>query len=169
MPNVIVRIAFSLCILLAGWFLAKRKPALATMIIRMVITAMALNLLLLVSTGILHATWGELHRWSGHALTIVMWLWVMFSIGVVWQRYWPRFGAVIGRTGLLIVCIGLTLLAGISGYLGPTYTPEAGQETHNRFIVQHYFVFPILLSLSIGFFGKCIGDRKLESHPEPSC
>jgi hypothetical protein len=154
MLNEYERYAISLSVLLAGWLLAKYEQTAVAILMKIACAAFALTFGLLLITGFQHDAWGEVHRWTGHGLKIGVWVFVMFALGMVWYRYWPRVIAILGRTGLLIACIGLTLLAGMSGYLGPTNNPGADEETYNRCIVQHYFVFPLLLCLSVGLFSR---------------
>jgi hypothetical protein len=154
MLDEILRIAFSFGILVGGWFLSRRKPGIAKIITRSFLAVIVALLALLAITGIQHATQGELHRWTGHGLTIVVWLWFVCMLGEVWGRRWPHhFGAILGLSMLLVVCVSLGFLASITGFLGPSHRNKPSEQEMNRFIVLHQFALPFLFSLSLAVIG----------------
>jgi amino acid transporter len=130
--------SFALC----GWFISRRRPEPARKLARGLAIAPAIILLILVASGWLRPvpTVAEVHRWSGHALAIAMWLAVPLAIGVTLQR---QRGKKFGGAVLLVLALGISLLASFTGYLD---TSQAGEETKNRFIILHFYALPIALA-----------------------
>ncbi|MEX0712402.1 MAG: hypothetical protein WD278_08630 [Pirellulales bacterium] len=132
-----------------GWLLPWRRPELARKSARILALMLAILLAPLAVAGWLHQAAPQaalLHRWGGHAFVILAWLSVPFSVGALLQRSVRRrpFSAAL-QALLLLAFLGLSILAGFTGYMGPTHVQPADQETQMRFTVLHLFALPGLI------------------------
>ena len=120
----------------------------------MAVTALLMLGCLLVS-GLLEPVYvpNETHRLIGSALVIFVWLCTPFSIGVLFHTKISRTPgvAIIQGVGLLFSA-AVSILAAITGYLGPSHGHN-NVETLNRFVVLHEFVLPaVLAALFLAWF-----------------
>lgn len=110
----------------------------------------------MVITGYYHSAQSVArgHLWTGHALLIAVWLFVPFVIGIVLQQSGRRWSAAtILQCLSLLLLLGMTLLASLSGYLGPTHQQQPGEESYNQFAVLHYYASPRAIGIMlIGWF-----------------
>jgi hypothetical protein len=118
----------------------------------------------LIGTGMLRVPGSHtatVHRWLAHGLFIFLWLAAPGAIGVILNqavRLRP-LRAVLGVACCLLAVL-LTLVASFTGYLplpGSEGLPEPerfqSEETRNRFVVLHYFLFPSLcVIVTFGWF-----------------
>ena len=94
----------------------------------------------------------SIHLWFGHVLVIVAYLGFPFAAGVMLQRQIrQRPILAIVRLLALIFFFGLTLLASMTGYLGPSHaSPSVSQlseESQTRFAFIHMLALPLLLAI----------------------
>ncbi|MEX0712558.1 MAG: hypothetical protein WD278_09425 [Pirellulales bacterium] len=131
-----------------GWLLSGRRPEPARKSARALAVLLAVLLLGLAVAGSLHqaAPAPILHRWGGHAFVILAWLSAPFALGVLLERSVRRrpFSAAF-QALLLFAFLGLSILAGFTGYLGPSHVQPADEETRIRFTVLHLFILPALI------------------------
>lgn len=139
------KVALFPAIIVGAWFWSRDSAVLARNVARSLSVFMAGVLACLIVTGGLHADRlaGRVHLWSGHGLTIAVWLAAPFAMGVVLQQSIRQrpVAAIVQCLGLLLL-LGLTVLEGASGYLGPTHAIDIDEETYNRFIILHVYTFP---------------------------
>lgn len=130
-----------------GWTSAIAWPRLTIRVMRKAPIPAALLLGVLFFSGLLWPTGenGEIHRWTAHAMTILMWVAVPSGIGVLLQRKMSRHPLIAAvQSGLLFFFLAIVLESSFTGYLGPINNPDIGEETRNRFIALHQFVLPLL-------------------------
>ncbi len=133
-----------------GWVLSEHQSEWARKGARFTALLAVAHLLFIIISGFFHE-WGNLgpiHKFAAHLLTIELWWTIPFSIGVALQRNFlsrPIFA--IGQFIFFVGVFCLTLLASISGYLGPSHASYISVESYNRFRVVHFWVLPTLCIL----------------------
>jgi hypothetical protein len=141
-------------LLVAGWQIARRCDIGSH--VQRTLAAVALSWMFVVMlAGLMRDTreWIlELHRWGAHGFLILIYLATPLAIGA-------RFGQRAGSAGFVILLLSLLLvsfLASITGYLNPTPEELAANavhaETHNRFVVLHMIVLPLVTLVLTGLW-----------------
>lgn len=146
----------------AGWFISHGYGELARRCARSVFAISILVLLALAISGAFHDREAarSFHRWTAHGITIFLWLAIPFAIAVLLQQNFRRRpSAAIAQLIALLLVFGSTVLCAFTGYLWPTGSENAvGEETLNRFLILHLFVFPAttfaLCVESYWYFGR---------------
>ena len=137
MSDAVRVLAFSATIAVAA-VLGRRWPASLGKIARISVVIVGIAL-----TGIIATGWGrragaiaEIHRWAPHALFILAWNTVPFTIGVTMTR--PRRHPLVATAyGLVsLSMLGVIFLASTTGYLGTSRRP-LDTMTLLRFQVVH--------------------------------
>jgi hypothetical protein len=97
---------------------------------------------------------GQVHRWTGHLLVILVWVSVPFALVVLLIYKLGRHPfAAIGQSLFLLLSLPIALIASFTGYLGPIRSAEIGEQASNRFYVLHMCILPSVLAvLFIGWF-----------------
>jgi hypothetical protein len=134
--------------IVAAWFISKRHREAAGKIGRLLPVAAGIVLLSSAITGWLRAdgVLTNIHRWTGHALVVIIWLGVPFAIGVLLQQHVRcRSTTAVCQLFAFLVVLGSVSLAGFTGYLGPSHLDSIGEETRNRFNILHPFFLPGLI------------------------
>src|SRR5258706_11050811 len=148
-------------IVVAAWLISSRYPERARQAARLLGIMLAVGLIAIAATGL--ERWrnpGSTHRWFGHGSLIVAWLAASFAIGVILQRrIRQRPILVIFQSFIILVVVGLNLMGGFTGYLGPSsrsniedIDPRILEESNNRFVVLHTVVFPCLYFAFLGIW-----------------
>ena len=132
-----------------GWVASRTHEARARKAARCLALIAGALLVLLGISGLLRGggLLADIHRWTGHAVVIVLWLGVPFAIGVTLQQDLTRRPvAAVVQVLALLLGLAIALAASMTGYLGPTNSapvdPAIDQETYNRFRVLHFVVLP---------------------------
>ncbi len=136
-------------IAVVAWFLSSRHGESVRKAVRVLSIIAATAFLVIASTGLARSqpTASSVHKWSGHALVIAVWLFVPFSIGVGLQRNIRRRpGFAIAQTMMLLSLLAFVLLASFTGYLAPSHVEDVSEETRNRFTAIHLFALPSLVA-----------------------
>lgn len=112
---------------------------------------------------------GTVHKWTGHALVVVTWVSIPLSVGVVLARNFRRSAWIaLAQAVVLAALIGITMLAAITGYLGPS-RGDPSEETINRFVVLHKVALPFIAAvLAVGWiwFFRPTSDGGTVASPE---
>ena len=129
-----------------AWFCARFSPW-AARVFSLLMPLLGIAILAVLGlTGVLRRP-VDAHLWIGHYYVIYFWLAVPIATGFLLQsklRARPFVACL--QCGVLWMGIGLSLLAGFTGYLGPTHNPQPLDETHRRFVLLHSIVLPGLLA-----------------------
>jgi hypothetical protein len=158
MAELVTRGLVFLGLIVAGWLVSKYRSELARKTVRILPIIAGVLVGSLVLTGYLRMmgmpTMGlnaETHRWTGHAIVIFLWLSMPFGGGVLLQKCFRRRTLIaVLQLVVLLIIPAIGLLASITGYLGPTYSPPVSEETHKRFEILHeYFLPGILVALLV--------------------
>jgi quinol-cytochrome oxidoreductase complex cytochrome b subunit len=165
-------------IVVAAWLISSRYPERARQAARLFGVILAVGFLATTATGLERLTNPDsTHRWFGHGSLIVAWLAAPFAIGVILQRrIRQRPISAIFQTFMILAAVGLNLLGGFTGYLGPSTQPnvETGdtrlvEETINRFYVMHTVVLPCLYFAFVGIWISIFRpERELKETTEKS-
>jgi len=148
MNEILRLLSFPITVVIA-WLVSRRHPEVARRVARCLSIFAAMIFLVIVASGWMRseAVTSSVHKWSGHALVIAIWLSVPFSAGVVLQRKLRLRPAIaIAQIVVLLLLLGLVLLASMTGYLAPSQIEDIEQETKNRFNVLHLFALPFLIA-----------------------
>jgi quinol-cytochrome oxidoreductase complex cytochrome b subunit len=137
-------------ILVAAWLFSSRYPERARQAARLFGVILAISLIAIAATGYRRLITQDIaHGWFGHGSLIVAWLTAPFAIGVILQRrIFQRPIWAILQSLMILAVVGLNLMAGFTGYLGPSQSNV--EETINRFYVLHTVVFPCLCLAFLG-------------------
>jgi hypothetical protein len=131
-----------------GWLASRRRPEASRAVARLFAAIALLLLMSLAATGGAASSEASLyvHRWTAHGLVIFLWLTIPYALGVVLQRKLRSTPIrAILQSLLMLLCFGMGLVASFTGYLDPLRSPDVGEETANRFFVQHQVVLPTIL------------------------
>src|SRR5262245_54290912 len=134
----LVRLLLFPALVVVAWLWSRQSPVFTRNLARQLSYTLAAIVAFIVVTGLYHSekSAARIHLWVGHAFTSVVWLFVPFAIGIVFQQaIRPRSVAAIVKCFNLLLFLGITLLAAITGYLGPTHQQDIGEESYNRFVV----------------------------------
>jgi len=134
-----------------GWTTSRAWPRRARMIARYfpVIAGTFLTGLLISGFSRHVTSLNKIHHWAGHGLVTLVYLCVAFSLGVLFhQKITRRPILAFVQSLALLFCLAMTLSASFTGYLDvdPVPDPVIAEETHNRFVVLHLVVQPMLLA-----------------------
>ena len=94
----------------------------------------------------------DVHRWSGHGLLIFQYVSVPFSLGVLIHQKLMQRPVIAGLQSLmLLLCLAVSFSASFTGYLDvePGPDPVIAKENHNRFVVLHMFLLPMILAATL--------------------
>ncbi|WP_254509642.1 hypothetical protein [Anatilimnocola floriformis] len=138
-----------------GWVFAHHSSELARKMARILPIVAGAGVCWLLLTGLVRnlVPHVDLHRWSGHAIVIFLWLAVPFAAGVVLERNWRRPSSMVILHFLaLLAVLAIGLITAISGYLGPSNSAADGvaamaEETAKRFDTLHKCVLPGVFSV----------------------
>jgi hypothetical protein len=136
-------------IVLGGWWLARRRDRLALQATRALPVLLGMLLASIAVSGQLHAgaRGADFHKSAAHGFVIAIWLCVPFTAGVTLQCFVPQRPLMaIASFSVLAIVMGVSLLAAMTGYLGPS-SGESDTETNRRFIVLHTIVLPVAVGL----------------------
>ncbi len=136
-------------IALGGYLLAKRWPTVARRSCEGMLFVSAVSLSTLAISGAWHGNraTGQLHRWLGHILVIIVWLSVPAMCGIFFRwRYQLKTPRMTVAIVFLILLLVATVLGSMTGYLDWVGDDLAAQESHNRFVVLHFFFFPACMA-----------------------
>ena len=146
-------------IVVAAWLISSRNPERARQAARLSGVILAGVLVAIAATGFRRlASQDSTHEWFGHGSLIAVWLAAPFAIGVILERrIRQRPILAIFQSFMILAAVGLNLVGGFTGYLGPSSQTnvEAGNERHveetiHRFYVLHTVVLPCLLLAFLG-------------------
>jgi hypothetical protein len=145
-----VRLLLFPLIAVVAWLLSSRNGESARKAVRVLSVIVAAIFLVTALTGLARSqpTASSIHKWSGHASVIAVWLFVPFSVGVGLQRnIRHRPGFAVAQTIVLLSSLALVLLASFTGYLAPSHVEDVSEATRNRFTILHLFALPSLIAL----------------------
>ena len=115
----------------------------------------------LVVTGYFHSnpTSQNIHRWVGIMVVSIVLLFVPFAVGVALQQnIRQRPVATITQVLALLLLLGFTFLASVTGYLDPSRASDITGESQIRFRVLHIVALPMLIATllcsSLWFFRR---------------
>jgi len=148
-----------------GWATSRGWPDAARIGARAMPLVMGVILGVLVLTGLpwLHFATAEVHRWSGHAIVVLVYTCTAYALGVLIHQQLVRYPvlAVAQSLGLLI-SLAVLLLASMTGYLDDDpRTSAAAHETQGRFVGLHMVVLPTAFAISLVVWHRAF-------RPEPS-
>lgn len=112
------------------------------------------------------------HRWLGHVLVMIVWIFTSVSLALVIRHFRRSRGTAILFGLVSFATLAIILLASFTGYLDP-FGPEADVETRNRFILLHEVAPPVLLAILLPF-GIAVartlpqGPRKANTREDPT-
>jgi len=137
-----------------GWATSRAWPHAARIACRSQPLIAGAMLGVLFTSGLLPARISTLdvHRWSGHGLLILQYLSVPFSLGVLLHRKLMQRPVIAVLQSLtLLLCLAVSFFAAFTGYLDVDPVPDQviAQETHNRFVVLHMFLLPMILAATL--------------------
>lgn len=141
------------CVATVGWFVARRDAEFADRTCRQFAMITSGILAVAVLSGVAGTFAGAdlVHRWTSPVLIVLLWQAAPFSAGVLLRREFfdrPVLASVKG--GALLALFGVTWLASLTGYLGPSNHEAPMEETRNRFVVLHLWVLPALAAMLHG-------------------
>jgi hypothetical protein len=149
--------------LLAGWFALRFFPIVCRTVAVLLPLAATLLVVSLAATGLL-ASVDQVHRWTGHGYFILMWLAIPFSIEfLIYNKIRVTPVAALFQSFILLLCLPVAFVAGVTGYLGPGHNPDVIGETYRRFLVLHCVGLPAVIIIFHGLcctlFGLLGGNR----------
>jgi hypothetical protein len=151
----LIKLFVNIAIIALGILLSRRYRLLADSVAcGLGILCIAIGLVIGVS-GAFHGppAMRSLHHWTGLGITIAIWCSCLFSLGVAMEQARSRgIRLLTARFSALAFALLLGFFASFTGYLGPAHDPEIPRDMHNRFIVLHMFVVPLLLGIPFTFW-----------------
>jgi hypothetical protein len=162
--------ALYLLVLVGAATWSVREPRAALVIGRCLVAALIGLFAVVLATGIVRAGGrggdgvGWVHHGCGHLMPICAWSAIPIGAAAAIGRA-IRIRRPLGAFARILAglaVLGLSFLASITGYLGPTHGRREPMAL-NRFYVLHYGVFPGLLAIALAGWWLALRGRRPET------
>ncbi len=147
------RLLLILLLAMIGWFVAHIRPRQAHSVASWCAILLIVMKLFLAATGIARVaddSWGQLHRFGGHAFVIVAWLAFPLAVGVLLRNRarhsWLFVG---GKIAVVLAAVVLPFVTSITGYLPMPDENPLDAENYRRFLVLHGAILPIVTCIML--------------------